>query len=386
MNGILNFVKSNQLNKIILFTVYFVVNLLFLTKYGIRQSFVSLNLLVAVFFIVNLFMFFIGKWERLKKMISKKLVYILIGGIAIAYIGLCHVMKDPYKMNIDRWQTLEFSLEYWFKGKYIYDTPNFMGNLSSYLPGQLLLSSVFYFLGNVGYLQVASFLLFSYAICLEFKSNFIRFIAIVMFGVSLAYIYEVVCKSDFIASFIALAAFILFWHNKFKHDYFQKPILLGISIGILCLTRSVVIIPLILFMLKPFLIAGWEQKIKFGISFLITVGVLLATVFLPAKNLDYLLQYNPLTLQGQSNKYVMLFFIILAIVISFYVKRIENVFYFSAYITFLLMVCFVTEKYLTLGFSFQNNFFSTTYLAACLPFCIIGYCYTKRKDLDKNRP
>ncbi|WP_160138463.1 hypothetical protein [Chryseobacterium sp. c4a] len=380
MNGILKFVKGNQLNSILLFTVYFVVNLLFLTKYGIRQSFVPLSILVVVFSVANVFLFSAGKWERLKKIISGKFVYILIAGIALVYIALCHVMKDPYKMNIDRWQTLEFSLEYWIKGKYIYDTPNFMGNLSSYLPGQLLLSSIFYFIGNVGYLQVAAFLLFAYTICLEFKSNFIRFIGILMLGISLAYIYDVVCKSDFIASFIAVAAFMLFWHSKFKHDYFQKPILLGISIGVLCLTRSVVIIPLIIFLLRPFLNTGWEKKIKFGLSLLLTAGILLASVFLPAKNLDHLLQYNPLTLQGQSNKYVMLFFIVLAIMASFYAKRIESVFSFSAYITFLVMVSFVTEKYLILGFDFQSNFFSTTYLAACLPFCIIGYCYTKRKE------
>ncbi|MDN3694443.1 hypothetical protein QWZ06_20255 [Chryseobacterium tructae] len=384
MNGIQKFVKGNQLNSILLFAVYFVVNLLFLTKYGIRQSFVPLSILVVVFSVANLFLFLAGKWERLKKIISGKLVYILIGGIAVAYIALCHVMKDPYKMNIDRWQTLEFSLEYWTKGKYIYDTPNFMGNLSSYLPGQLLLASIFYFIGNVGYLQVAAFLLFSYTICLEFKNNFIRFIGILMLGVSLAYIYDVVCKSDFIASFIAVAAFMLFWHSQFKHNYFQKPILLGIGIGILCLTRSVAIIPLIIFLLRPFMNTGWEKKIKFGISYLLTVAILLATVFLPAKNMDHLLQYNPLTLQGQSNKYVMLFFIVLAILASFYAKRIETVFSFSAYITFLVMVSFVTEKYLILGFDFQSNFFSTTYLAACLPFCIIGYCYTKRKELDRN--
>ncbi len=385
MNGIVKFIKGNLLNSILLFVVYFVVNLLFLTKYGIRQSFVPLSILVGVFSIANLFLFLAGKWDRVKKVISGKLVYILIGGIAVVYIALCHVMKDPYKMNIDRWQTLEFSLEYWIKGKYIYDTKNFMGNLSSYLPGQLLLASVFYFIGNVGYLQVAAFLLFSYTFCLEFKNNFIRFVGILMLGVSLAYIYDVVCKSDFIASFIAVAAFMLFWHSKFKNNYFQKSILLGICIGILCLTRSVAIIPLIIFLLRPFLNTTWNKKIKFGISFLLTVGILLATVFLPAKNIDHLLQYNPLTLQGQSNKYVMLFFIILTFMVSFYVKRIESVFFSSAYITFLVMVSFVTEKYLTLGFDFQNNFFSTTYLAACLPFCIIGYCYTKQKELDTNQ-
>lgn len=382
MSGLLKSVKSNQLNRGLLFAVYFIVNLLFLTKYGIRQSFVPLSVLVAVFFVANLFLFSLGKWPPLKKIWTRKLVYILIACISIAYIGLCHVMKDPYKMNIDRWQTLEFSLEYWFKGKYIYDTRNFMGNLSSYLPGQLLLSSVFYFLGNVGYLQVGAFLLFSYTIMLEFKSNLVRFTAILMLGVSLAYIYDVVCKSDFISSFMAVAAFILFWSSRFKQDYFQKPILLGICVGVLCLTRSVVIIPLIIFLLRPFWNTNWEKKIKFGLSFLLTVSLLLVTVLLPAKNLDHLMQYNPLTLQGQSNKLVMLFFIVLAIIASFYAKKIETVFYFSAYITFLVMVSFLGEQYFTLGVSYQNNFFSTTYLAACLPFSIIGYCYTKQKIVD----
>ncbi|WP_184551991.1 hypothetical protein [Chryseobacterium sediminis] len=379
MNALLNFTRNNRLNGILLFTVYFIINLLFLTKYGIRQSFVPLNILIILFSGGNLLLFSLGKWSWLKKIWTEKSVYFLVAAIAIVYIAMCHVMKDPYKMNIDRWATLEFSVQHWTKGEYIYDTPNFMGNLSSYLPGQLLLSSVFYFLGNVGYLQVSAFLLFSYVIFLEFKGNFHRFLAILMLGISLAYIYEVVCKSDFISSFIAVAAFILFWSRKFKDDYFKKPFLLGIGIGILCLTRSAVIIPLIIFLLNPFIKTSWENKIKFGISFLLTVAILLASVLLPGKSIEHVLQYNPLNLQGQSNKFVMLFFIILSIILSFYVKKIETVFYYSAYILFFVMLSFVSEQYMTLGFSYQNNFFSTTYLAACLPFCIIGYCYTKQK-------
>lgn len=379
MSALLNFIRSNRFNGILLFVVYFIINLLFLTKYGIRQSFVPLTILIILFSGGNLLLFSLGRWPWLKKLWTGKSVYLLIAFITIAYIAMCHVMKDPYKMNIDRWAALEFSEQHWVKGEYIYDTPNFMGNLSSYLPGQLLLSSIFYFLGNVGYLQVASFLLFSYVIFLEFKGNFDRFLAIVMFGISLAYIYEVVCKSDFISSFIAVAAFILFWSRKFKDDYFKRPFLLGICIGILCLTRSVVIIPLIIFLLNPFLKTCWKNKIKFGISFLLTVAILLASVLLPAKSMEHVLQYNPLNLQGQSNKFVMLFFMILSVILSFYVKKIETVFYFSAYILFLVMLSFVGEQYLTLGVSYQNNFFSTTYLAACLPFCIIGYCYTEQK-------
>lgn len=384
MNTILTYTKNGKANSLMMFTVYFVINLLFLTKYGIRQSVVPLSILMIAFGTVHFSMFFLRKNQLLEKKLNVKLVYLLTGLFTVVYIALCHILKDPYKMNIDRWQTLNFSLEYWIHGKYIYDTPNFMGNLSSYLPGQLLLALPSYLLGNVGYLQVMAFLLFSYTILLEFKSNLIRFTAILMLGISLAYIYEAVCKSDFISSFIFVAAFILFWHSKFKDNYFQKPVLLGIGLGVLFLTRSVAVIPLIIFLMKPFLATNTSRKIKTALAFLLTVAVLLLTVFLPAKNLDFILQHNPLTLQGQSNKFVMLFFLAAAIILSFNVKKIDDVFYFSTFIVFLIMLSFVIEKYLLLGFGFQHNLFSTTYLASCLPFCIISYCLSVRKEL-KNQ-
>lgn len=387
MNKMLTITKNSNVNSLMMFMIYFVVNFLFLTKYGLRQSVVPLSILVVVFAAVHLLIFLLRKNPLLAEKMNIKWVYLLTGIFTIAYIVFCHILKDPYQMNIDRWQTINFSLEFWTHGKYIYDTKNFMGNLSSYLPGQLLLALPFYLSGNVGYLQVAAFLLFSYTVLREFKSNFIRFTAIMMLGISLSYIYEAVCKSDFISSFIFCAAFILFWHSKFKGDYFQKPVLLGICIGILCLTRSVAVIPLIIFLLKPFLAADLNRKIKMVSAFLGTSAVLLLTIFLPAKSFDYIILYNPLNLQGQSNTWVMLFFLASAVLLSFYVKKVSDVFYFSTSIVFLAMVCYVLEKYLTSGFGFQHNLFSTTYLAACLPFSIIGYCFsidTRRDKLIDN--
>lgn len=384
MNKTLNDTKESKVNSIMLLAVYFVINLLFLTKYGIRQSIIPLSILIVIFSAVHFSMFFLRNNQFLARRLNKSTVYLLTGVFAVLYIALCHIMKDPYKMNIDRWQTLNFSLEYWVHGKYIYDTRNFMGNLSSYLPGQLLLALPSYLLGNVGYLQVVAFLLFSYTILLEFKSNLIRFTAILMLGISLSYIYETVCKSDFISSFIFAAAFILFWHSKFKGNYFQKPLLLGMCLGILCLTRSVAIIPLIIFLLKPFLATDTKLKIKTAAIFLITIVVLLITVFHTAESFDYILHYNPLTLQGQSNKFVMLFFLAAAVFLSFYVEKINDVFYFSAYILFLTMLSFVLEKYFLFGVGFQDNLFSTTYLAACLPFCIIAYCFSIQKELKRQ--
>ncbi|MEY8761001.1 hypothetical protein [Chryseobacterium tongliaoense] len=368
-------VKNINFNEVMLFFTYFIINFLFLTKYGIRQSIIPIELLVFAFFVVNICFFCFRNNRLLTDRLNVKTVYLAISVITVLYLILCHLLNDPYQLNIDRWQTLEYSLEYWLKGKYIYDTPNFMGNFSSYLPGQLLLTVLFYWLGNVGYFQVGAFLLFSYSILYNFKNNFLRLQGILLLGVSLAFVYEVVCKSDFISSFLITASFLSLWHNIFKENYFAKPFLLGLCIGALCLTRSIVIISLIIFLLRPFLTANLSSKIKFCLGCMFSVSILLATVLLPAKDFKYILHYNPVLLQGQSNKFIMFFFILLAIVASFYVKKISDVFYFSSHIIFLSMLSFVLEQYFVAGYGYQNNFFSTTYLAACLPFTIIGYIF-----------
>jgi len=280
-------------------------------------------------------------------------------------------------LNIDRWQTIEYSLDYWLHGKYIYDTRNFMGNVPSYLPGQLLFLAIFRFLGNVGYMQAASLLLFCFLVLKEFKNNNIRFFGILLLCASLSFIYEAVCKSDFISSFIIVSVFIVYWNKKFTENYFEKPLLLGFIIGIICLTRSVVIIPLILFLFKPFLETSGQNKIKFGITFLITAGLLLASVLLPAKNLEYILEYNPLHMQGQSNKYVVLFFLLLSVIFSLHIQKIKHIFYLSAIIVFCLMTAHILEQKIN-GSAF--NFLNITYLAAALPFCIVSYCFLLKED------
>lgn len=371
--------KWNKSISIILFILYTVINLSFLIKYGVRQSFVSIYLLGAIFIIVH---FFIFKYSSriFSKLTEKPFIlkaFIVI--VTLAYIGLAHVVKDPYKLNIDRWQTMEYSLRHWLHGKYIYDTKNFVGNYPSYLPGQLLVAVIFFFLGNVGYLQVAAFLLFCYTIVKEFKSPEIKLLGIFLLGVSLSYIYEVICKSDLISSFIIVSAFIVYWHRKFEKDYFKNPFLLGVLLGFVCLTRSVVIIPLILFFLKPFLATAVNNKIKVCVGFIITFSLLLATVLLPAKDFDYILKYNPLQLQGQANKYVTLFFLIITIILAFYVKRIEQVFYLSSVIIFAMMASYIIETIMR-GWTF--DYMNVSYLATALPFCIIGFCYTRQKNME----
>ncbi|CAA7194685.1 hypothetical protein [Chryseobacterium potabilaquae] len=369
--------KASNWELFTLFLVYFVINFSFLVKYGVRQSVISIYILMPIFILFHIGIYkwgipLISRWVKKPYMINGWVI-----AISVIYLGLTHVLKDPYKLKIDRWQTIEYAMRYWLDGKYIYDTRNYMGNFPSYLPGQLLIILPFYFLGNVGYLQVAAFILFGYAVSKEFKNQNIKFLAIFLLSISLSYVYELVCKSDLISSFILVSAFILYWHRKFQEDYFKKPFLLGLILGGICLTRSVVVIPLILFLLKPFLETNVKNKIKVCIGFIITFSILLFTVLAPAKDFDYILKYNPLQLQGQANKYVTLLFLVLTVILAFFVKRFKQVFFLSTLIIWGVMASFIIETILR-GFTLEYMSFS--YWASALPFCIIAYCYEMQEQ------
>ncbi|TXF75009.1 hypothetical protein [Chryseobacterium sp.] len=382
MNKILDFIENTQMMKYVMFSMYVIINLLFVVKYGVKQDLIPTYILIILFILSQIFIL-IGYDYFLKKIkISNTLVYSTLFLSTVFYIFLCHIIKDPYQLKIDRWQTIEYSLNYWIHGEYIYDTKNFMGNVSSYLPGQLLFLVGFYLLGNVGYIQVASLLLFSCAIIWSFKNNTVRFYGIVLLTISLSFLYEAVCKSDFISSFIITTVFILLWHKKFEGNYFEKSVLLGFILGVICLTRSVVVIPLILFLFRPFWEAAWKQKIKFIASFSLTAGILLASVLLPAENFEFILKHNPLKMQGQSNIFVVVFFLLLSVFFSFYIKNIKQVFNLSAIIIFCLMGDHILEQLIK---GYDSKFLNITYLAAALPFCIISYCFLLKSNIEDGK-
>lgn len=341
MNAI-KYLKNDNVMKLVMFFIYFTVNLLFIIKYGVRQDKIPVSFLVAFFFFIHILIYKYDKFFVNELKITKTFLSLFLGVVLSVFI--------------------------------------FIGQMPSYLPGQLLAAVGFYLMGNVGYLQVAAFILFVVA-AFRFFSNNIRFITIFLLTVSLSFIYEVLCKSDFISSFILTIAFIIFWYKKFSYNYFAKPLLLGVILGILCLTRSLVIIPLILFLLNPFFNADNSEKLKVVIGFLISFSVLLATVILPVESFKYLKEYNPLRTQGQGNGYIMMFFLVVTVIISKHVKNIQQVFFYSAMIYFLLIGSFLIESVLN-GIAYNN--LGITYLAASLPFSIMGYSYITSKNLKEK--
>lgn len=378
----LKYMKNDHIMKPVMFLIYFTVNLLFVIKYGVRQDKIDVSVLVGIFALFHILIYRSNQFFINKIKITKTFLYLFLGAVVLIFVLLCHLIDSPYKVNIDRWQTIEYCLKDWLNGDFFYDKPNFIGQMPSYLPGQLLAAVGFYLVGNVGYLQIAAFIIFVASVFSFFSNNNTRSIASFLLVASLSFVYEIVCKSDFISSFIFTAAFIIFWHKKFSDNYFEKPLLLGLILGFLCLTRSLVIIPIILFLLDPFFKANHSEKLRSILGFLISFSLLLSTVILPVKSFEYLQEFNPLKTQGQGSGYIMLIFLIVTVAISRFVQNIQQIFFYSAIIYFLLIGSFLIESSLS-GIVYNN--LGITYLASSLPFAIIGYCYCLSENLAKTK-
>ncbi|WP_157444252.1 hypothetical protein, partial [Chryseobacterium sp. BGARF1] len=140
----LKYMKNNHIMKPVMFLIYFTVNLLFVIKYGVRQDKIDVSVLVGIFALFHILLyksnqFFINKFN-----ITKTFLYLFLGAVVLIFVLLCHLIDSPYKVNIDRWQTIEYCLKDWLNGDFFYDKPNFIGQMPSYLPGQLLAAVGFY--------------------------------------------------------------------------------------------------------------------------------------------------------------------------------------------------------------------------------------------------
>ncbi|KUJ52697.1 hypothetical protein AR685_06720 [Chryseobacterium sp. JAH] len=117
ISRIFDFFENTRIMKYLMSFIYFVINLLFIIKYGTRQDIMPIFLLIILFCLSQILMFkgFNFLFKKIK--ITKSLVYIFTFLGVVFYIFLSHVMKDPYQLKIDRWQTIEYSLDYWLHGK-----------------------------------------------------------------------------------------------------------------------------------------------------------------------------------------------------------------------------------------------------------------------------
>jgi len=316
--------RLEKIKNIVPLILYLTINSLFIYKYGARQSFVNVYVLLFLYplFIISILYFF--RKTFFKESFFRSLFWISALLFAIVTIAINYKV-DGHLLNVDRWSAIDVSVNAVLNGQYPFSIPNHLNQYSSNLPSLIFVGLPFYLLGDVGYLQSFAFLFYIFVIYKVFATYKIRFLGLFLLVCSTSYLWEIYVKSDLMSNFIFVLGFIVLWHKYYSKELFKKPVLLGVIVSFIAFTRIPTIIPLILFLFKGFIKTSYKNRLYFLIS---SISVILISTFIVLKNcpsIDVLRNYNPLILQGNKSPFLVnLISILLPLYFSFKVKNINE--------------------------------------------------------------
>lgn len=375
----------NKLLFFVLLLFYILVNNTFLYKYGFRvlgNNIFFVNVLYSFFLCILLL-----KKDTIYSLLQRfnvKNIYIAFTVISVLLCLIITLMIDGNSLNLDRWSAMTVAIEAIFNNAYPYTATDHLNGRTSNFPGLILIGIPFYFLGNVGLLQVFSlaFLCYTLYVILQLKKALFY---LVLFTSSIAFWYEVASLSDFMSNMILVFCFIMLWNNKHDKFKYRNPIILAIILSILILTRGIVFVPLVIYFFADFFKSKFKNQFVFTLTFICTCAFLIYMTLKDCPDKATLLKFNPLILQTSFTPlWVNVTIIILPIVVSFFVKK-TNEFILATIIISLLIINYYFFNYI-FWYGFQESIHGSkidvVYLSYILPFLCYYFVNNKTNSLS----
>jgi hypothetical protein len=351
---------------------------MFVLKYGVRQAYVSEWILLPgylVFVMGGLFLMNTQK-KRINRWASFRKGFVLIYILIFLVFVIINFLVDGESLNTDRWSALEVSVHSMLNLEYPYDKLDHLGGRSSNFPGLIYIGLPFYLLGDVGLLQPFVFL---FTILLVSKSNHqntskLKFLF--LWVSSLAFLWEVVAKSDLMSNMMIVVLFMYLWHQKYSEDYFQKSSRLGFLSSFLVLTRGVVIIPLTLFLFRSFVKTTGKKKLVFVMSLLVGIVLWSLPILIALPDWEIVEKNNPFLNQTAYASFsITAFFLLIPFLISLFLKNLQQIFTASfGILSIMLIGLFVWNAY---DEGWYHNLvvglYDISYLGMIIPFFLFAY-------------
>ena len=355
------------------FLIYLVINTLVIYKYATRQNYINPALIALLYGTFLILVHFMNFKFRFKEK-TYKWLFFSISSLFLIFSLWLNIHVDKFALQVDRWSAMEAGIKALFHNEYPYSAFDHMKGQTSNLPALIFLGIPFYLLGDVGYLQSFTFVVFLIIISGYFKSFRIRFSALLLIIFSSTYCYDIYVKSDIISNFIIMLAFIVISEKYLKKDTKKNIIINSIGCALLLMTRLVTIIPLTLALLKRFLKMKIKNKALFFLTFCLLVTISFYVVFKNYGSLNNFMRFNPFYLQNsQLPFYLSLFCIVLSLIYSFYLKSFKELIKACTLILLLTVILSLIAKTVEFkGFqnSILNSKFDISYFNFVSPFLI----------------
>lgn len=361
-----------KLKLIIPILIYLVINSLFVVKYTSRLNHYNEYLLTLLYvFIVILCIFFYLKFNI--KAYYKSL-YIIVFFSFLAFTIYLNISVDGNNLNVDRWSAMEVSIKGLLNGRYPYSAIDHLGGRTSNLPSLIFIGIPFYLIGNIGFLQTFTFIIFSYLICIIFDNYRDRLFCLFLLILSPSYLWEIYVKSDLMSNFIFILLFLVIVQNRISKKKKINTYMLSFITATLTLTRLISIIPISLLLFKKFYNYTLREKTIFVITAFLTATFFLYVCFHNAADIDHLKKHNPFELQNRQLPFLIsLFTILIPMIYSFQVINLTKLIKSSTYFLLLPICISLILNIIDNGIysSIFNSSFDISYFNIALPFLLI---------------
>jgi len=373
---------TNNVKLFISKSILVFINLLFVYKYLGRYigSPITVTLFLVVFYIVLLFF-------TNKIIIPGKISYWFNWGLIFLFIGLAifaFQQIPPTSLNVDRWSVITSFWGSFLNHEYPYKAESHMGNVPGPMPFYFILALPFYFIGELGYLTIAGFLLFIYIIeKLKIPGNQ-KFFLTAFLICSAFFQWDLVCRSNIFFNAILILGCLIWFNTIEKQKFNRKLIMNAIISGFVLSTRTVLIIPYIL----TYLYTLKEKKIT--LLHMIFFGIILILAFLITfipfilNHFQDFLETNPFIVQSSSLiplPYT-IGFIVLTIFVSFLCKSEIDTYFLSGLILFISIFVYFIYYIALYGFhkAYLESMADISYFIFCVPFILIHILIIEKKN------
>ncbi|MFO7754594.1 MAG: hypothetical protein R6V34_01275 [Bacteroidales bacterium] len=367
-------------------TILLFVNFIFAYKYLSRYS--DFGLFISGIILIIQFISFWLSYRINLSVKQKNILCYVITGFIIGLVIISHIKIPVELLNVDRWSVISSFLTELFKGNYPYFAKSSMGNYPGPMPFYFFIALPFYLIGELSILSCLGYCIM--LMVFIWKKRTTQSIIFLMFflSTSLFLIWEITTRSN-LFTFTVLVLLTLYAFIDLKHTKSLKFYTLAILTGLLLSTRSVYILPYIIFFLSG--VINKEIGFKKLLLFISIAFISFASTFIPfiiAFKRDFFIM-NPFIIQSSFliPAFYTIIFVSISIALSFLVKNKWDKFFYSGISLFIAIVIYSIYQLVNYGYeaSFINSKIDISYFVFCIPFLmmyLLEYDYNDDNKLE----
>ena len=355
------------------FMLLVIINSLFMIKYGVRFIGPHAYVLAIIMLIGYMVLLFTGPviFNKLSWRASA-VFFITLVFCSIVFNILVDASIKPESIKVDRWSAITSWDKKILHGEYPYEARTHLGGIVSGLPGLFIITLPFYFMGDVGYFQAATLLLFGLVCAMVLKADK-RVPAFLLFFLSIGFLWEIFVRSEIGGNAVITILSMIILERYRGRQTVKTMLLCGAILGYLMAMRTVFLVPCAIYLVRWLDFKKIGRTAAFAITSL-TVFCLLLFPFI-AWDMHKFLSNNPF--HEQSDKMPLglaACFVVGAVVCGFFARSLERAVLVSGYVLFGLIGSGFLIKIFRAGFTqaFWGSGFDISYFMVALPFLVLS--------------